>query len=73
MGTIDYEGYITIFDRIKEMITFDESQAIPSKLEALLLDHPGIQDAAVVGQWDEEQATEVPSAFVVLKDQNLVD
>jgi acyl-coenzyme A synthetase/AMP-(fatty) acid ligase len=36
-------------------------------LEALLLEHPDIDDAAVVGQWVEERATEVPVAFVVLR------
>lgn len=73
IGTIDDEGFITIFDRIKEMIKYNGLQVIPSELEALLLDHPDIQDAAVVGQWVDERATEVPVAFVVLKDQGLAN
>jgi acyl-CoA synthetase (AMP-forming)/AMP-acid ligase II len=71
IGTIDDEGFLTIYDRIKEMIKYNGHQVIPSELEALLLDHPDIADAAVVGQWVEERATEVPVAFVVLKNQGL--
>lgn len=67
IGTIDQEGFITIYDRIKEMIKYNGLQVIPSELEALLLEHPDIDDAAVVGQWVEERATEVPVAFVVLR------
>lgn len=71
IGTIDDEGFLTIYDRIKEMIKYNGYQVIPSELEALILDHPDIADAAVVGQWVEERATEVPVAFVVLKNQDL--
>ncbi|OOQ85064.1 hypothetical protein PEBR_31221 [Penicillium brasilianum] len=55
------------------MIKFNGSQVVPSELEALLLDHPSIQDAAVVGQQVEEPATEVPVAFFILKYQHLAD
>ncbi len=49
------------------MIKYNGLQVIPSELEALLLEYPDIDDAAVVGQWVEERATEVPVAFVVLR------
>lgn len=39
----------------------------PAELEALLLTHPSIADAAVIGVHSEEQATELPKAFIVPK------
>ncbi|KAK3627750.1 hypothetical protein LTR22_022621 [Elasticomyces elasticus] len=64
--SVDGEGYLEILDRLKEMIKFKGSQVIPSELEAKLLQHPYIMDCAVLGKWVEEQATELPVAFVVL-------
>jgi 4-coumarate--CoA ligase len=42
-------------------------QVAPAELEALLLTHPQINDAAVVGVYDDSRATEVPRAFVVVE------
>ena len=39
----------------------------PSELESILSTHPLVADAAVVGLWSDERATELPAAFVVLK------
>ncbi|KAJ5638599.1 hypothetical protein N7528_000989 [Penicillium herquei] len=69
IGTIDKEGFVTIQDRIKEMIKYKGLQVIPSELEGKLVDHPDIEDAGVVGMWAEERATELPVAFVVLRQQ----
>lgn len=69
VGTIDMEGYVTIHDRIKEMIKYKGLQVIPSELEGKLVDHPDVEDAAVVGQWVDEKATELPVGFVVLSRQ----
>ncbi|KAK5700445.1 hypothetical protein LTR97_004962 [Elasticomyces elasticus] len=66
VGRVDGEGYLEILDRLKEMIKFKGSQVIPSELEAKLLQHPSIMDCAVLGKYVEEQATELPVAFVVL-------
>jgi acyl-CoA synthetase (AMP-forming)/AMP-acid ligase II len=66
IGTIDKEGYVAIHDRIKEMIKYKGLQVIPSELEGKLIGHPDIEDAAVVGQWVDEMATELPVGFVVL-------
>lgn len=66
IGTIDDEGFVSIVDRLKELIKFKGFQVAPAELEALLLTHPSIADAAVIGVPDEE-AGETPRAFVVVK------
>jgi acyl-CoA synthetase (AMP-forming)/AMP-acid ligase II len=66
VGYVDDEGYFFIVDRTKELIKYKGMQVAPAELEALLLTHPAILDAAVVRMADEE-AGEVPKAYVVLK------
>jgi 4-coumarate--CoA ligase len=67
IATIDADGYMTIVDRLKELIKYKGFQVAPAELEAALVAMPGVTDAAVVGRPDEE-AGEVPVAFVVLGD-----
>jgi acyl-CoA synthetase (AMP-forming)/AMP-acid ligase II len=67
IGTIDADGYVSIVDRLKELIKFKAFQVAPAELEALLLTHPAIADAAVIGVPDEE-AGEIPRAFVVVRE-----
>jgi acyl-CoA synthetase (AMP-forming)/AMP-acid ligase II len=69
IATIDRDGYVTIQDRIKEMIKYKGLQVIPSELEGKLIDHPDVEDAGVVGMWVDERATELPLAFIVLSRQ----
>jgi acyl-CoA synthetase (AMP-forming)/AMP-acid ligase II len=64
IATVDEHGYFAIVDRVKELIKFKGFQVAPAELEALLLTHPAIVDAAVVGSPDAD-AGEVPKAFVV--------
>ncbi len=59
----DADGYLFITDRLKELIKVKGFQVAPAELEALLLSHPAITDAAVIGINDPE-AGEVPMAFV---------
>jgi len=66
VGFIDEDGHLTIVDRVKELIKFKGFQIAPAELEALLLTHPSIADAAVIGVPDDE-AGERPRAFIVLK------
>jgi 4-coumarate--CoA ligase len=66
VGHIDTDGHLYVVDRIKELIKYKGFQVPPAELEALLLTHPAVADAAVIGAPDDE-AGEVPSAFVVLK------
>ncbi|HYJ45128.1 MAG TPA: 4-coumarate--CoA ligase family protein [Pyrinomonadaceae bacterium] len=62
----DEEGHFFIVDRAKELIKYKGFQVAPAELEAILLTHPAVMDAAVIPSPDEE-AGEVPKAFVVLK------
>jgi len=66
VGYVDDDGWFFIVDRTKELIKYKGMQVAPAELEALMLTHPAILDAAVVRRADEE-AGEVPKAFVVLK------
>jgi acyl-CoA synthetase (AMP-forming)/AMP-acid ligase II len=66
IGHADDEGHLYIVDRAKELIKYKGFQVAPAELEALLLTHPAIADAAVVPCPDDD-AGEVPKAFVVLK------
>ncbi len=65
VGHVDDDGFWYVTDRLKELIKFKGFQVAPAELEAILLTHPAIADAAVIGVADEE-AGEVPKAFVVL-------
>jgi acyl-CoA synthetase (AMP-forming)/AMP-acid ligase II len=58
------DGVFFIVDRVKELIKYKGYQVPPAELEALLLTHEGIADAAVIGVKDDE-GEEVPKAFVV--------
>ncbi len=66
IGHVDERGEYFIVDRLKELIKYKGFQVPPAELEALLLSHPAVGDAAVIGIPDEE-AGEVPKGFVVLK------
>ncbi|KAI0600678.1 hypothetical protein F4775DRAFT_544993 [Biscogniauxia sp. FL1348] len=71
-GVIDTEGFITITDRIKEMIKVKGIGVAPAELEDLLLGHEKVEDCAVLAIPDE-RAGERPKAYVVLKQGNKAD
>ncbi|MEU6882013.1 4-coumarate--CoA ligase family protein [Streptomyces sp. NPDC046712] len=64
IGRVDEDGWLFVVDRVKELIKYKGFQVAPAELEALLLTHEGIADAAVIGVNDEDGA-EIPKAFVV--------
>lgn len=72
VGYADEDGYFWIVDRIKELIKYKGFQVAPAELEALLLSHPAIADAAVIGR-PHEEAGEVPKAFVVARSELTAD
>jgi acyl-CoA synthetase (AMP-forming)/AMP-acid ligase II len=66
IGYADDGGHFFIVDRAKELIKYKGFQVPPAELEALLLTHPCVADAAVIPCRDDE-AGEIPKAFVVIK------
>ena len=66
VATVTSEGYVSIVDRVKELIKYKGYQVPPAELEAVLLTHPQIADAAVIGVIDDD-GEEIPKAFVVLQ------
>ncbi len=66
IGYVDKDGYFYVVDRLKELIKYKAYQVAPAELEAVLLSHPAVADAAVIRS-PEEEVGEVPKAFVVLK------
>ena len=64
VGRFDAEGFLTLFDRRKDMIISGGFNIYPSDLEAVLRGHPAVFESAVVGI-PSEQWGETPVAFVV--------
>ena len=66
IGRFDSDGFLTLFDRKKDMIISGGFNVYPSDLEAVLREHPSVLETAVVGvpstQWGE-----TPVAFAVLR------
>merc|ERR1719453_1025730 len=79
IGYIDEEGQVWIVDRVKELIKTKGFQVAPAELEAKLLEHPLILDAAVIGvaagysYGGQEGDGQLPKAFVVRKDDSLTE
>ncbi|XVF25313.1 hypothetical protein REPUB_Repub13aG0202600 [Reevesia pubescens] len=71
IGYIDDDDELFIVDRLKELIKYKGFQVAPAELEAMLIAHPDIIDAAVVAMKDEA-AGEVPVAFVVKSDKSQI-
>uniref|UniRef100_A0A453AXY2 4-coumarate--CoA ligase n=1 Tax=Aegilops tauschii subsp. strangulata TaxID=200361 RepID=A0A453AXY2_AEGTS len=65
VGFVDADDEIFIVDRLKELIKYKGFQVAPAELEAMLIAHPGIADAAVVPRMKDDASGEVPVAFVV--------
>ncbi|KAG0472842.1 hypothetical protein HPP92_014699 [Vanilla planifolia] len=72
IGYVDDDGEVFIVDRLKELIKFKGFQVPPAELEALLISHPSVADAAVVPQ-NDVVAGEVPVAFIVRSDIELTE
>ncbi|CAJ0963497.1 unnamed protein product, partial [Mesorhabditis belari] len=70
IGYLDKDGNLFVVDRLKELIKVKGLQVPPAELEDLLLSHPKIRDAAVIGIPDSRSG-EAPKAFVVRADDHL--
>jgi 4-coumarate--CoA ligase len=71
VGHIDADAHLYIVDRLKELIKYKGFQVAPAELEAVLLTHPSVADAAVIGRPDDE-CGEIPVGFVVLREGEAV-
>ena len=72
MGQIDADGYLTFIGRFKEMIKVSGYSVFPEEVETLLIKHPAVAQAAVIGVPDAEKG-EVVRAFIVKKPGQDVD
>ena len=68
---VDDKGRFFIVDRMKELIKVKGNQVAPAELESVLLEHPQLADAAVVGVTIKGE--EVPRAYVVVQDGEKAD
>jgi len=67
IGFIDEDGYVHIVDRKKDMIIVSGYNVYPADVEAMLFEHPKVQEAAVIGVPDERTG-EMIKAFIILKE-----
>jgi acyl-coenzyme A synthetase/AMP-(fatty) acid ligase len=63
-----YDGWYDLTRRTRAVLT----SVAPAELEAVLLTHPDVADVAVIGIWMEDQATELPRAYVVPRNRDLL-
>ena len=66
MGTLDADGYLTFSGRFKEMIKVSGYSVFPEEVETILIRHPAVAQAAVIGVADAQKG-EVVRAFIVCK------
>lgn len=66
LGRLDPDGQLFLLDRVKELIKVNGQQVAPAELEALLLEHPAVADAAVIRRPDE-RCGEVPVGYVTTR------
>jgi long-chain acyl-CoA synthetase len=65
VGLLDAAGRLTVVDRIKDMIIRGGFNVYPAELEAVLVSHPQVRDAVVVGRPDERHGEEVVAVLVL--------
>ncbi len=70
VASIDENGYVRLLERKKDMILVSGFNVYPNEIEDILVRHPGILEAAVVGMPDEHSG-ELIQAFIVKKDPRL--
>lgn len=71
VGHVDADGYVYITGRAKEMIIVGGENVFPREIETVILEHPAVNEAAVIGVPDKIRG-ELPAAFVILKEDKQV-
>lgn len=72
LGKMDEEGYLEIVGRVKDMIIRGGENVFPKEIENLLLSHPDIHDAQVIGVDDEYYGEEIMAQIVLEDDDKLI-
>ncbi|ROS40155.1 class I adenylate-forming enzyme family protein [Amycolatopsis thermoflava] len=72
IGVLDKDGCLSIVDRKKDMLLYKGYNVYPRELEELLIAHPGVAAAAVVGR-KQDDVGELPVAFVVRAEENVTE
>ncbi len=72
IATLDEDGYVSIVDRKKDMIVVSGFKVFPSEVEAVIAEHPGVKDVAVIGVPDP-LCGEAVQAYVVRKDPSVTE
>ncbi|MEQ5788178.1 AMP-binding protein [Erythrobacter sp. NFXS35] len=67
VARVDEDGFLEIVDRIKDMIAVGGFKVFPSVVEDVILEHPAVKEALVIGV-PEEYRGEVPRAYITLHD-----
>lgn len=70
IGVMAEDGLIKIVDRLKDMILVSGFNVYPNEVEEILLQHPKVKEAAVIGV-PHEHSGEAPMAFIVARDPSL--
>ncbi|KAJ3829638.1 AMP binding protein [Lentinula raphanica] len=71
IGVVDKDGFFWIVDRKKELIKYKGFQVPPAELESVLLTHPKVADAGVIGVESARESTELPRAYIVPADSTI--
>jgi long-chain acyl-CoA synthetase len=72
IATLDEDGYVSIVDRKKDMIVVSGFKVYPSEVEAVIAEHPGVKDVAVIGVPDP-LCGEAVHAYVVRRDPSITE
>ena len=73
VGILDDEGYLAIVDRTKDMILRGGFNVYPREIEEVLMTHPGVSLAAVIGVPDERLGEEIKAFVVRRKESGLTE
>jgi o-succinylbenzoate---CoA ligase len=71
LGRIDEEGFLYVEDRIDDLIVSGGENVVPAEVEQVLLRHPQVADAAVIGREDPEWQQAVTAVVVLREDAEL--
>lgn len=69
IGYLDEEGFLYVLDRRKDLIISGGENVYPAEIESVLLHHPSVEEAGVIGI-DDSRWGQVPAAFIKLSHNN---